>query len=176
MDRRAFAPLLLTLLMALSLAPVGAAQSAEPAAVGLRLGTQLGDGGEFVEGDRVNWLLSLDGAAHVYLFYRDAEGGVWQLLPNARLPDHFFGAGLFQPLPGDGEALRFVIRPPFGEEAVFAFASERGDLSFPRTRAGGELLRLAIDIDGIDQQIRAASREIFDAAVLKLSTRAAGTR
>ena len=83
----------LALGLALLAAPAGAAQLAGPADVELRLTTHLGDVREFVEGDRIGFLLSLNRAAHVYLFYRDAGGDLWQLLPNARQPENLFPAG-----------------------------------------------------------------------------------
>ena len=48
------------------------AHAAEPKNIDVKITTHLGDRQEFVEGDRISFLLSLERDAHVYLFYRDA--------------------------------------------------------------------------------------------------------
>ncbi|MDH3389796.1 MAG: DUF4384 domain-containing protein, partial [Gammaproteobacteria bacterium] len=72
---------LLALLLASSPALAG-----EPRQVDVRLTTHLGDQQSFVDGDRISFLLSLESDAYVYLFYRDAEANLLQLLPNERMP------------------------------------------------------------------------------------------
>ena len=118
----------------LALAASGATMAAAPQSVDIGITTHLGDRQQFVDGDRISFLLSLDRGAHVYLFYRDADANLLQLLPNARMPGHFYAAGLFMPVPGRQQPFRFVVHPPYGEEILVAFASDSPGLDF-----GGEV-------------------------------------
>lgn len=166
-SRRAVTPWLLALLW-LWLGPLAAA---EPAAVEIEITTHLGDQQEFAEGDVISFFLSLDQEAWVYLFYRDAGNNLIQLLPNSGMPEHRYPAGAFMPIPSREQAFRFTVAPPFGDELILAFASDRADIELPGQRLPTGLRLLGVDAATVEQSIREASGERYGRAQLALSTR-----
>lgn len=157
----------------LAIAALGAAGAVEPQSVDIGITTHLGDRQQFVDGDRISFLLSLDRAAHVYLFYRDADANLLQLLPNARMPGHFFAAGLFMPVPGRQQPFQFVVHPPYGEEILVAFASDNASLDFGGEVLENGLLRLDRSLEQVGRTIRAQSQRLFGRGELVLTTRPA---
>lgn len=144
----------------------------EPQPVDIRITTHLGDHQSYSAGDSISFLLSLDRDAFVYLFYRDAAGNRLQLLPNERLPRHFFNAGVFIPVPSAEQRLQFAVGPPFGDETVYAIASDNGELGFRGKVLDSGLILLDAGIDSLGAEIRRASRRLFGRAELSLTTRA----
>ena len=89
----------------------------------LELTTHLGDQQQFVEGDEIQFLLSLGQDAYIYMYYVDAANNITQILPNENQPSNFYmlgtmglcssiglGLALAQPKPviaidGDGSVL-----------------------------------------------------------------------
>lgn len=154
----------------LVIAASGAAPAAAPQSVDIGLTTHLGDRQQFVDGDRVSFLLSLDRAAHVYLFYLDADANLLQLLPNAQMPGHFFAAGLFMPVPGREQPFQFVVHPPYGEEVLVAFASDSPGLDFGGETLSNGLLRLEMKLEQVERLIRGQSKRLFGRGELVLTT------
>lgn len=146
------------------------ALAGEPRAIDLRITTHLGDQQSFVDGDRISFLLSLDSDAYVYLFYRDAEANLLQLLPNERMTDHFFDAGLFMPVPAAQHQFQFTVQPPYGEEFMYAIASDNDALVFPGKPLANGLILLTTDIETIIASIEAKSIGLFGRAELRLTT------
>lgn len=144
---------------------------AEPRQVDVRITTHLGDHQSFVDGDRIAFLLSLDADAYVYLFYRDAALNLMQLLPNERMPNHFFNAGLFMPVPAAQQEFQFTVRPPYGEELIYAIASDNESLIFPGKPLAGGLILLDGGLEKISDRIRSKSKKLFGRGDLRLTTR-----
>lgn len=166
----AIARLVATALLLLTLSP-GLASELQP--VDVRITTHLGDQQDFVDGDRISFLLTLERDAYVYLFYRDAEARLLQLLPNERMPDHFFNAGLFMPVPSVQQSFQFTVQPPYGDEFMVAIASDNGAYSFPGKKLANGLILLAGDLEQIIDSIEAGSTELFGRGDLRLTTRPA---
>ena len=154
----------------LTLAAIASALAADPQDIDVSITTHLGDRQQFVAGDRISFLLSLERDAHVYLFYRDADANLLQLLPNERMPDHFFSAGLFMPVPNRTQPFQFIVSPPYGEESMVAFASDNGDLGFAGTLLDNGLKLLRDDLELVDRRIRAQSKNLFGRGDLVLTT------
>lgn len=148
-------------------------QAGEPRSIEVGITTHLGDRQSFVDGDRISFLLSLESDAYVYLFYRTAEAQLVQLLPNERMSDHFFGAGLFMPVPSAQQAFQFTVQPPYGEEAIYAVASDNGKLSFPGNKLANGLILLDGVIEAIVGRIKANSTRLFGRGDLRLTTKSA---
>ena len=144
--------------------------AAAPNPIDIRITTHLGDRQNFVDGDRLSFLLSLDKDAFVYLFYRDAGGNLLQLLPNERMPRHYFDAGLFMPVPNETQPFQFEVAPPYGDETLHAIASDNGDLYFPGQPLQNGLILLQDDIDAIGGRIEKGSVKIFGRADLMIKT------
>lgn len=146
---------------------------AAPAPVEISITTHLGDRQQFSEGDNISFLMSLDRDAYVYLFYRDAAGNRLQLLPNERMPQHYFNAGVFMPVPSAQQRFQFAVSPPFGDERVYAIASDNGELGFRGDVLANGLILLDSEIDPLVARIEQASRRLFGRAELILTTRPA---
>ena len=59
-----------------------AADSAKLESIPLELTTHLGDQQQFVEGDEIQFLLSLGQDAYIYMYYTDAANKLTQILPS----------------------------------------------------------------------------------------------
>lgn len=130
----------------------------------LELTTHLGDRQEFIEGDEIQFLLSLADEAYIYMYYVDARGNIKQLLPNPSQADNHYRAGYFMTIPEYEDHFRFIVRPPYGDESVYVFASD-ADID-PMRAADGH----ANDIESLRDSIISASGAAFGEAVLTLRT------
>lgn len=91
----------------------------------VELTTHLGDQQHFVEGDEIQFLLSIGQDAYVYMFYIDANDRVTQILPNPNQRSHFYSAGYFLTIPEYENLYRFTISEPFGDETIWVMASDQ---------------------------------------------------
>lgn len=91
----------------------------------LELTTHLGDQQQFIEGDEIQFLLSLGSDAYIYMVYLDAKNNITQILPNKNQPGNFYSAGYFLTIPEYDNGYRFTISQPFGNESVWVFASDQ---------------------------------------------------
>lgn len=161
---RLFACLLVLLVL------TNSALAGDPRLVDVRITTHLGDQQSFVDGDRISFLLSLESDAYVYLFYQDAGANLLQLLPNERMGDHFFSAGLFMPVPSAQQKFQFAVQPPHGDEFIFAVASDNDALVFPGKPLANGLIVLNAEIETIVAGIKKNSSGLFGRAQLRLTT------
>ena len=92
--------------------------------ISLELTTHMGDQQQFVEGDEIQFLLSLDQDAYIYMYYVDAVSNITQLLPNENRQSNFYTAGYFLTVPDYEKHYRFTISEPFGKESIWVFASD----------------------------------------------------
>ena len=165
-------PLLPVVVLLLAFGVSGATAN-QPTPVEIGITTHLGDRQQFAAGDVLSFLLSLDRDAYVYVFYRDADANLLQLLPNRRFPGHFFEAGFFMPVPDDSLPFQFEVAPPYGEESIFAYASDNGELSFAGTPLDNGLILLRDHMDAIADRIESGSTKLFGRAELTISTQPA---
>ena len=165
---RALAALLTAGIMAWSINSI-TARAGDIETIEVNLTTHLGDQQSFVSGDQISFLLSLERDAYVYLFYLDADSNLLQLLPNARLTQHAFTAGLFIPVPNKQQPFKFTVQPPYGEEIMVAFASDNGSLGFTGQPLPSGLILMRDDLGQIGEQIRAASEQFFGSGELILT-------
>jgi len=152
------------------LASTNSTLASEPRQVDVRITTHLGDQQSFVDGDRISFLLSLESDAYVYLFYRDAGANLLQLLPNERMVDHFFSAGLFMPVPSAQQKFQFTVQLPYGDEFIYAIASDNDALVFPGKPLANGLILLTAEIETVIASIKAKSSGLFGRAELRLTT------
>jgi hypothetical protein len=126
----------------------------------LELTTHLGDQQLFVEGDEIQFLLSIGQDAYVYMFYIDASDRITQILPNPNQRSHFYSAGYFLTIPEYENLYRFTISEPFGEETIWIMAS---DQSITLDESLG-------DIGQIKGVIKQASKNAYGEYSLVIST------
>ena len=142
----------------------------EPRQIDVRITSHLGDQQKFVAGDHLSFLLSLERDSYVYLFYRDAAGNLLQLLPNARMQDHFFNKGLFMPVPSAQQSFQFTVQPPYGDEIMYAVASDNGFMNFPGEILANGLILLSGDFGSVVAAIKANSSQLFGHGQFQLTT------
>lgn len=99
--------------------------SIEPESIPLELTTYLGDQQQFIEGDEIQFLLSLGQDAYIYMYYIDAANNITQILPNENQRSNFYMAGYFLTIPEYENLYRFTIGEPFGNESIWVFASDK---------------------------------------------------
>lgn len=136
----------------------------------LEITTHLGDAQRFLKGDRIHFMISLDKDAYVTLFYQDASDQIVQLLPNPHHPENFFKSGLFIPYPAQNTNFDFTVQPPFGEDRVWAFASDTAVTSFNGHTLENGLARISMSIDQIRSILKQHSKEFYDEARLVINT------
>ena len=126
----------------------------------LELTTQMGDQQQFVEGDELQFLLSLGEDAFIYMYFIDASGKITRLLPSPEQSGHFYKAGYFLTIPEYKDLYRFRVKPPFGEESIWVFASDESMVTTPPQG----------DIDQIRRDIKRSSSKAFGEYELRIST------
>lgn len=96
-------------------------QASSNHSINISITTHLGENQTFLEGDVVSFLLSLDRDAYILIVYQDAAGNLVPLFPVDG--QGWVLAGEFLPFPSEDMGLRFVVKGPFGQEKVWAFAA-----------------------------------------------------
>lgn len=135
--------------------------STKLASIPVELTTHLGDQQTFVEGDEIQFLLSLGEDAYIYMYYIDAAGKITQLLPNPNQYSHFYNAGYFMTIPEYENLYRFTISEPFGEESIWIMASDRSfDIKPP-----------LVSIESLRKFIKHSSKNAYGEYVLNIVTR-----
>jgi len=126
----------------------------------LELTTHLGDQQRFVEGDEIQFLLSLGHDAYIYMYYIDAVNNITQILPNENQQTNFYTAGYFLTIPEYKNLYRFTISEPFGNESIWVFASDRSITMKPSPGS----------IENIKQRIKKSSDKAYGEYVLNIVT------
>ena len=127
----------------------------------VELTTHMGEQLQFVEGDDIQFLLSLGQDAFIYMFYIDADNRVVQLLPSPEQPSNFYAAGYFLTIPEYKNLYRFTVNKPFGEESIWVLASDQSINPDQSLR----------DIDKIRGNIKLSSQRAYGEYELRISTR-----
>ena len=126
----------------------------------LELTTDYGAQQQFFEGDVIQFLLSLGSDAYIYMYHIDASGNIIQLLPHKNQYSHYYSAGYFLTIPEYGNAYRFTVAEPFGEQTIWVIASDR-----PVTLSSG-----FASIEMIKHKIRQSSIQAYGEYVFNMKT------
>jgi hypothetical protein len=140
-------------------------------AVNLDITTHLGDHQTYYADDRLGFLLSLEKDAYVYLFYQDSDNNLLQLLPNAKVEDNFFKAGLFIPVPDSQAPFRFKVEAPFGPDRIWAIALDRQAVNLPGRELENGLILMSRGIDEIRGDLQSQAQTLFDVSSKQVVTR-----
>ncbi len=154
----------------LGLLMLSSAVAAELDSIDVKITTHLGDHQSFVDGDSISFFLSLDRDAYIYLIYQDANSSLLQLVPNQRMPGNFFKAGLFMPVPSVQQPFQFTVSPPFGEERLYAFATDNGIFKLSGVETASGLILLDADVDQLNEIFKRGSTTAFGRSELLLKT------
>ena len=91
----------------------------------VELTTTAGHQQSFVEGEEIQFLLSLGDDAYIYMYHVDAEGKINRILPGVQQSSHFYKKGFFLTIPNYENLFRFIVSKPFGDATIHIFASDQ---------------------------------------------------
>ena len=91
----------------------------------VELTTTVGHQQTFVEGEEIQFLLSLGDDAYIYMYHIDATGNIEQILPSTQQSSHFYKKGFFLTIPNYEKVFRFIVTRPYGDETIHVFASDQ---------------------------------------------------
>ena len=134
--------------------------STELGTIPMELTTHLGDQQQFVDGDEIQFLLSLGQDAYIYMYYIDAANNITQILPNENQQSNFYTAGYFLTIPEYENHYRFTISKPFGNESIWVLASDRSII----------IKQAAESIEDIRQRVKRSSETAYGEYVLNIVT------
>ncbi len=89
------------------------------------LTSYLGEDQYFAQEDELSFLISLSSDAWLYMYYENAEGKVFQLIPSVLYQENRVLAGDFIPFPSENAGFQLQITPPFGTERVWLVATQK---------------------------------------------------
>ncbi|MCZ6675728.1 MAG: caspase family protein [Candidatus Poribacteria bacterium] len=119
--------------------------------------TGRGDGGIYYGGEKMVVFLRSNRDCYVHLVYADAAEQNIRIFPNAYSEaNRRIDANTVYRIPTTTDAFEFVIRPPFGREELYAFASTAPLPHVPGRDAGKGLILL----DGSRQEIAGRYRSV----------------
>lgn len=88
--------------------------------------TYLGDNQTFLENDQISFLVSVDKEAYIVLVYQDSEQNIRKIYPSGEaLSSNRLQAGMFHEMPPKSDQTVLLISPPYGEDTIWAFATEQ---------------------------------------------------
>jgi hypothetical protein len=90
------------------------------------------------------------------VLYRDVQGTLVQLLPNAYRRDHYFMGGVVYEIPSANDRFELEVGPPFGEENIIVYGSltPLGDINLQE--AGG-VYRVKTAVNDVGVKTRGVS-------------------
>lgn len=138
----------------------------------IEITTHLGDEQTFVAGDVISFLLNLDKEAYLLVIYQDAAGNLIQLLPNRESQKSRYQAGLFISLPDEKAPFRFKVQPPYGDETLWAFASDVPPPEIKGKALQNGLKLLKLDFKTLRQTLRTQNQTRYGETRLSIHTRA----
>jgi hypothetical protein len=89
------------------------------------------------EGEKIRIRLQGNRPFYARVLYRDASGGLLQLLPNPYRADNYFQGGVAYELPAEGDRFDLAVSPPFGAEDILVYASTSPLGTIDLAAAGG---------------------------------------
>lgn len=139
----------------------------------IEITTHLGDQQTFIDGDIISFFLNLDKDAYIMVVYVNAQGNSYQVIPNKFQSQHHYSAGLFIAIPPADADYRFKVGPPYGEESLWVFASDRPIGIYKGNYLDNGLKQLMASPDELRQSIQQQAIASYGEAHLSITTRAA---
>lgn len=138
--------------------------------IGIQATTHLGDHQTFRKDDVVSFLLSLERDAYITAIYIDAHMSLFQIIPNTHQQDNFYKANLFIPVPPLDAEYNFRIKPPYGEETLWVFASDTSNIRLKGKNLDNGMIKLTQTINEVRHILRRNSKQRFDEASVRINT------
>jgi len=130
--------------------------------INLEITTHLGDQQNFVDQDLISFFISLDQDAYLYLFYQDAKGDIYQLIPGIAQVDNFYKSGIYIPFPSEKSSFQFYVQEPYGKEIIWVYASDQGNIKFKAYNTNNTIKQIKLNLSEIENKIAASSRKLYD--------------
>jgi len=92
---------------------------------------------EYKQGEKIKVYIKGNKPFYARVLYKDAGGGLIQLLPNPHRTENYFNGGAVYEIPAGGDRFDLEVSPPFGEENIIVYGSTApmGDIEV-QTRGG----------------------------------------
>lgn len=126
----------------------------------LSLTTHLGYQQNFIEGDELQFLMSLGQDAFIYMYYIDAKDDIKQILPSENQSSNYYSAGYFLTIPNYKKHYRFIIGEPYGDEEIWLLASDQSVILESYDRS----------IEVIRKKIKQGSTQYYGEYMLPINT------
>ncbi len=84
----------------------------------------LGDDQQFANDDQLQFLISVNEPAWLYLYYKNADGKIYQLIPSVLYPENHVQSGDFIPFPAADAPFHLAVSAPYGSEQVWLLATK----------------------------------------------------
>lgn len=147
-----------------------AAKTQKAKLIQLEVTTHLGDNQTFREGDSLSFYVTLDTDAYLLLIYETASDQLIQIIPNANKKSNFYKSGFFISIPEKGDKFQFKIEAPFGQETLWAFASDTPFYEIKGKTLSNGLRLLETDMLTIKENLTKQSKSAFGEAKLQFKT------
>ena len=136
----------------------------------LDITTHLGDQQTFQRGDTLSLLVTMNQDAHLLIIYQDAKNNFIQILPSQHIPTSFYKAGFYFPIPNSQHLFRLTIRPPFGHEYVWAFATQHTPPSLSGRKLNNGFRLLEGNMKQIREQLISKANSLLGEAHVEIIT------
>ena len=105
------------------------------------------------EGKKVKVYIKGNKPFYARILYKDASGGMIQILPNPHRTENYFNGGTIYEIPSGNDQFDLVVSPPFGDENIIVYASSAslGEIS---TATRGGVYRVKTKIKDLGMKTR----------------------
>lgn len=128
---------------------------------------------EFAEGEEMVIRIHGNQDFHGRLLYRDVDGNLMQILPNAYRTEATFKADTDYVVPGPGDKFRLRVSAPFGEETIILMASTKPLGEIATKDAGNGVLIAEAGLGEVSTKTRALKLEPVAPPAMAAATPAA---
>jgi len=116
----------------------------QPNKINLEIISQQGNRLSFIEGETLSYFVSSDHDAYLLLIYQNADGRMFQIFPNLHSGNGYFTAEEYLSIPPRNANYEFNVSPPFGEENIWLFASDKPFSKLPTKPLSNGLFKIEL--------------------------------
>lgn len=78
---------------------------------------------EYRQSEKIKIYMKGNKPFYARVLYKDVQGRLLQLLPNAYRTDNYFNGGMIYEIPSGNDRFELEVSPPFGEENIIVYGS-----------------------------------------------------
>ena len=108
---------------------------------------------EYKSNDKIKIYIKGNKPFYLRILYKDAKGGLLQLLPNPYRVDNYFNGNVVYEIPSGNDRFELEVGPPFGYENIIVYAStsQLGDI---KVKAKGGVYKVRTKAKDIGKNTR----------------------